>query len=61
MIRLASGIPPEHSDLECSALLWAYHQSIPISNAQMGMGHSNGTFRFPRRAFDIPSEHSDYE
>ena len=51
MLRWALGIPPEHSDFECSVGHLAFHRSIQISNAQMGIGYSNGIFR---RALDIP-------
>ena len=42
---------------------WTFHRSIQISNAQMGIGHSTGTFRFRmlRWAVGIPAEHTDFE
>ena len=39
MLRWALGIPPEHSDFECSDGNLAFHRSIQISNAHMGIGH----------------------
>ena len=59
----ALGIPPEHSDFECSDGHWTFHRSIQISNAQMGISHSTGAFRFSmlRWALGVPPRHSDFE
>ena len=46
MLRWAADIQPEHSDFKCLDGRWAFHLGIQILNAQMGIGHSTGAFRF---------------
>ena len=63
MLRWALGIPPMHSDFDCSDGHWAFQLSIQISNAQMDIGHFTGAFgfRIVRLALGISAEHSDFD
>ena len=57
------GIAPVHSNFECLDGHWAFHRSIQISSAQMGIGHSTWAFRFLilRWAMGIQPVHLDFE
>ena len=53
----------EHSDFECSDWHSAFHLRIQISNAQLGIRHSTGAFRFQmlRWTSGIQSVHSNFD